>query len=45
MISIDQMRFDYLDRFAPLYKDGLKTRRQRGAVFTNANYSSGARST
>src|SRR5262245_61137010 len=38
VISIDQMRFDYLTRFAPLYKGGLKTLLDRGAVFTEANY-------
>ena len=25
VVAIDQMRFDFLDRFAPLYKSGLKT--------------------
>src|SRR5881396_2944080 len=38
VLSIDQMRFDYLTRFASLYKGGLKTLLDRGAVFTNANY-------
>jgi predicted AlkP superfamily pyrophosphatase or phosphodiesterase len=38
MISIDQMRFDFLDRFAPLFKSGLKTIVGRGAVFSNAKY-------
>src|SRR4051812_44851876 len=38
VLSIDQMRFDYLTRFAPLYKGGLKTLLDRGAVFTEANY-------
>jgi predicted AlkP superfamily pyrophosphatase or phosphodiesterase len=38
VLSIDQMRFDYLTRFAPLYKGGLKTLLDRGAVFTDANY-------
>lgn len=38
LVSIDQMRFDYLDRFAPLYVGGLKTLNERGAVFTNAKY-------
>jgi predicted AlkP superfamily pyrophosphatase or phosphodiesterase len=38
VLSIDQMRFDYLTRFAPLYTGGLKTLRERGAVFTNARY-------
>jgi hypothetical protein len=26
------MRFDFLDRFAPLYRSGLKTLIERGAV-------------
>jgi predicted AlkP superfamily pyrophosphatase or phosphodiesterase len=34
VIAIDQMRSDFLDRFAPLYKSGLKTLIERGAVFT-----------
>jgi arylsulfatase A-like enzyme len=38
VLSIDQMRFDYLTRFAPLYTGGLKTLRERGAVFSNARY-------
>ena len=38
VLAIDQMRFDYLTRFAPLYKGGLKTLLERGAVFTNAHY-------
>jgi predicted AlkP superfamily pyrophosphatase or phosphodiesterase len=38
MLSIDQMRFDYLTRFDPLYKGGLRMLLDRGAVFTNANY-------
>jgi len=38
VVSIDQMRFDYLTRFATLYKGGLKTLLERGAVFTDANY-------
>jgi predicted AlkP superfamily pyrophosphatase or phosphodiesterase len=38
VLSIDQMRFDYLTRFAPLYKGGLKTLLDRGAVFTDSNY-------
>ena len=38
MLSIDQMRVDYLSRFAPLYKGGLKTLIERGAVFNNAFY-------
>src|SRR5918996_1281473 len=38
VLSVDQMRFDYLTRFEPLFTGGLKTLRQRGAVFTNARY-------
>jgi predicted AlkP superfamily pyrophosphatase or phosphodiesterase len=38
VLSIDQMRFDYLGRFDPVYKGGLRTLLDRGAVFTNANY-------
>ena len=38
VLSIDQMRIDYLSRFAPLYRGGLKTLTERGAVFNNARY-------
>ncbi len=38
VLSIDQMRVDYLSRFAPLYKGGLKRLTERGAVFSNARY-------
>jgi len=38
MLSIDQMRFDYLTRFAPLYKGGLRTLVERAAIFSNAQY-------
>jgi len=37
-IAVDQMRLDYLTRFAPLYKAGFRTLLDRGAVFTNARY-------
>ncbi|HET6900243.1 MAG TPA: alkaline phosphatase family protein [Vicinamibacteria bacterium] len=37
-ISVDQMRYDYLTRFAPLYRGGFKTLIDRGAVFSNALY-------
>jgi predicted AlkP superfamily pyrophosphatase or phosphodiesterase len=37
-VSVDQMWFDYLDRFAPHYTGGLKSLREEGAVFTNAFY-------
>jgi len=38
VLSIDQMRFDYLERFDPLYKAGLRQLIDRGSIFTNANY-------
>ena len=37
-ISVDQMRYDYLTRFAPLYHAGLRTLLDHGAVFSNALY-------
>jgi predicted AlkP superfamily pyrophosphatase or phosphodiesterase len=40
-ISVDQMRYDYLTRFAPLYKGGLRMLLDRGAVFSNAYYRHG----
>ena len=36
VLSIDQMRYDYLTRFEPLYTGGLRTLLDRGAVFTDA---------
>ncbi len=38
VLSIDQMRVDYLSRFASLYRGGLKRLTERGAVFNNARY-------
>ena len=38
VLAIDQMRFDYLDRFDDLYKGGLRTLIDEGAIFTNALY-------
>ncbi len=38
LVSVDQMRADYLDRFRPLFTGGLRTLVQQGAVFTNARY-------
>ena len=38
IISVDQMRYDYLVRFKPLFTGGLKTLIDRGAVFSNARY-------
>jgi arylsulfatase A-like enzyme len=40
-ISVDQMRYDYLTRFAPLYRGGFKTLLDRGAIFSNALYRHG----
>jgi predicted AlkP superfamily pyrophosphatase or phosphodiesterase len=40
-LSVDQMRYDYLTRFAPLYRGGFKRLLERGAVFSNANYRHG----
>lgn len=38
VLVIDQMRFDYLTRFDPLFEGGLRTLLDRGATFTNARY-------
>jgi len=38
VLSIDQMRFDYLTRFGPLFKGGFRRLLDQGAIFTNANY-------
>lgn len=38
VVSVDQMRYDYLVRFKPLFTGGLKTLIDRGAVFANARY-------
>jgi hypothetical protein len=38
VVSVDQMRYDYLTRFQPLYQGGFKTLLDRGAIFTNAHY-------
>ena len=37
-VSVDQMRFDYLTRFAPLFEGGFKRLLAEGAVFSNARY-------
>src|SRR5262245_35771611 len=37
-VSVDQMRYDYLERFAPLFEAGFKRLLAEGAVFTNARY-------
>ena len=38
VLSIDQMRFDYLTRFGPLFKGGFRRLLDQGAVFADANY-------
>jgi predicted AlkP superfamily pyrophosphatase or phosphodiesterase len=38
VVSVDQMRFDYLTRFSSLYKGGFRRLLDQGAVFTNAKY-------
>ena len=38
LLSIDQMRYDYLVRFKPLFTGGLKTLIESGAVFSNARH-------
>jgi predicted AlkP superfamily pyrophosphatase or phosphodiesterase len=38
VVSVDQMRADYLMRYLPLYSGGLKRLATQGAVFTNARY-------
>jgi predicted AlkP superfamily pyrophosphatase or phosphodiesterase len=39
VVSVDQMRADYLDRFGPYFsKDGFNRFLQRGAVFTQARH-------
>ena len=45
MLSIDQMRYDYLTRFASLYKGGLKMLLDGGAVFSEAKYRHASRET
>ena len=38
MVAVDQMRGDYLERFAGVFRGGLRRLRERGAVFVNARY-------
>lgn len=38
VISVDQMRADYLDRFASQFQGGFKLLRDQGAVFTDAHH-------
>ncbi len=41
LIVIDQMRADYLTRFADLYQGGLKRFMEKGAIFTEAHHDHG----
>ena len=36
-VSVDQMRFDYLTRFKPLFRGGFRRLWDQGAVFANAH--------
>jgi hypothetical protein len=36
VLSVDQMRYDYLTRFGPLYKGSLRLLLDQGAVFSQA---------
>ena len=36
-LSVDQMRFDYLTRFKPLFKGAFAAMNERGAVFSDAH--------
>ena len=38
VLAVDQCRYDYLTRFAPLYEGGFRWLLKNGAVFSNANY-------
>ena len=38
VVVVDQMRFDYLTRFEPLFKGGFAQLLREGATFTNAKY-------
>ncbi len=38
VVSIDQMRYDYLDRFTRLFTGGFRTLLQSSALFENARY-------
>lgn len=38
VVSVDQMRHDYLDRFKPLFTGAFRTLIERGALFSNARY-------
>lgn len=41
LLSVDQMRASYLDRYASLYTGGLKRLRENGMVFENAHHEHG----
>lgn len=45
LITIDQMRADYLDRFAPLWTGGFARLREEGVIFTRARHDHAATST
>lgn len=38
VLSVDQMRYDYLDRFNQLFSGGFRTLLKSAALFTNARY-------
>src|SRR5262245_12325733 len=38
VVVVDQMRFSYLDRYRPFYKEGIKRLLDGGAVFDHAMY-------
>lgn len=40
-LVVDQLRYDYLERFSGLYEGGFKTLLDKGALFTNARYRHG----
>ena len=41
VLSVDQMRYDYLTRLGPLYKGGLRLLLDQGAVFSQARFRHG----
>ena len=38
LLVVDQMRYEYLDRYAPLFKGGLRRLLQAGVSFTEAHF-------
>lgn len=38
VVAVDQMRYDYLERFSKLFTGGFRTLLRSAAVFTNARY-------